>query len=87
MIRQYAGVVLPGLRVVVRAVLIEQLFPQICPFFFQEKQEKQEKQETCPKFGNFTEGKIFGRLRIPIRGENIGKYEIQKIARNKSLGI
>ena len=43
-------------------------------FFFQEKQEKQEKQETFPKFGNLTEGKIFGTLRIPIVGKKNGKY-------------
>ena len=48
-----------------RTVLtVEQLFfPNFSSFFFQEKQEKQEKQETFPKFGNLTEGKIFGRLR------------------------
>ena len=40
-----------------RAVLIEQLFPNFSSFFSQEKQERQEKQET--KFGNLTEGKIF----------------------------
>ena len=45
-------------------------FFSIFPLFFSlEKQEKQEKQETCPKFGNLTEGKIFGRLRIPIFGD------------------
>ena len=36
--------------------------------FLQEKQEKQEKQKTVPKFGNLTEDKIFGTLRIPIFG-------------------
>ena len=49
-----------------RAVLIEKLSSKFFSFFFQEKQEKQEKQETFPKFGNLTEGRIFGRLRIPL---------------------
>ena len=48
-------------------------FSQFFLFFFQEKQQKMEKQETFPKFGDFTEGKIFGRLRIPIFGKKIGK--------------
>ena len=58
---------------VVRAVLIEQLFfPNFSSFFSQEKQKKQEKQETFPKFGNLTEGKIFGTLRFPIFGIFLG---------------
>ena len=32
--------------------LSSNFFPNLSPFFFQEKQEKQEKQETFPKFGN-----------------------------------
>ena len=40
-----------------------------CSFCFQDKIEKQEKQETFTKLGNLTEGKIFGRLRIPIFGK------------------
>ena len=67
--------------IAIRAVLIEQLFPKIFSLFFQEKQEKREKQETFPKFGNLTEGKIFGRLRIPMFGRKKWKVlEIQKIA-------
>ena len=50
-----------------RPVLINDFFLFFL-FFFQEKQEKQEKQETFPKIGNLTEGKIVGRLRIPICG-------------------
>ena len=50
-------------------------FPIFSSFFPQEKQgkqEKQEKQEMFLKFGNLTEGKMFGRLRIPIfGGENM----------------
>ena len=42
----------------------------------------QQKQETFIKFGNLTEGKIFGRLRIPILGKK-GNMEIQKIARKR----
>ena len=63
-----------------RAVLIEQLFEKKSSFF--PKQEKQEKQVTFPKFQNLTEGKIFGRLRIPIFGNNFWKtwkYENMKI--------
>ena len=66
-----------------RAVLIEQLFPPIFPLFSQEKQEKQEKQVTFPKFGNWTEGKIFGRLRIPIFGNKIWKIWKYKKLREK----
>ena len=40
-------------------------FPRFSSFF-QVKQEKQEKHKMFPKFGSFTEGKIFGALRIPI---------------------
>ena len=68
----------------VRAVLIDQLFP-IFRLFFQAKQEKQEKQEAFPKHGNSTEGKIFGRLRIPIFGKKNGKYGNAKIARFFSI--
>ena len=56
-----------------RAVLIEECFFLDFSVFFQEKQEKQEKQETFPKFGNLTEGKIFGTRRIPIFGKTTGK--------------
>ena len=42
----------------------------------------QQKQETFIKFGNLTEGKIFGRLRIPLLGKK-GNMEIQKIARKR----
>ena len=42
------------------------------------------KQETFSKFGNLTEGKVFGRLRIPIFGKKKKEnMEIQKIARKK----
>ena len=57
-------------------------FPPNFRPFFQEKQEKPEKQETFPKLGNLAEGKIFGRLRIPIFGNNFWKtwkYENMKI--------
>ena len=53
------------------------------PLFFQEKQEKMEKQEKIPKFGNLTEGKIFGWLRIPKFGKKMENMEIQNIARKK----
>ena len=44
--------------------------------------------ETFPKFGNLTEGKTFGRLRIPIFGGKKWKIwiDIQKIARKKNSG-
>ena len=71
----------------VRADLIEQLFHNFSFFFFQEKQEKLEKQETFPKIGNLTEGKIFGRLRIPIFGEKNGKYGNTKKCAKKHLEI
>ena len=74
--------------------LIAQLFFQI---FCQEKTgQKQEKQETFPKFGNFTEGKIFGTLRMPIflrgkwilwNGNTIRVQYVQKIARKQNLEI
>ena len=53
-------------------------------FFFQEKQEKQ---ETFPKIENLTEGKIFGRLRIPIFEEKkwkMSKYTVKKM-REKNM--
>ena len=65
-------------------------FPPTFPLFFRRKTgkaEKQEKQETFPKFGNLTEGKIFGRLHIAILEAKIEKYGIQKIARKKYLEI
>ena len=54
--------------IIFRAVFIEQLFPQNFPLFFFSPNNRQEKQETFPKFGNLTEGKKIGRLRIPIFG-------------------
>ena len=70
-----------------RTVLMEQLFSNFSSFFFQEKQEKQEKQETFPQFGNLTEGKTFGRLRIPICGKKNWKTWKYKKLREKSLVI
>ena len=63
-----------------RAVLVRQLFPKFSSFFFQEKQE------TFQKFGNLTEGEIFGTLRIPIFGKTNGKYGSAKIAKKKESG-
>ena len=59
-----------------RGVLIEQLFSQIFLLFFPKKNRKsRKKQETFPKFGHLTEGKKFGRLRIPMFGKKKkGKY-------------
>ena len=45
----------------------------------------QEKQETFPKFGNLTEGKIFGRLRISIFGKKKDNTEIQKKNARKNI--
>ena len=57
-------------------------------YFFPRKQEKQGKQETFPKFGYLTEGKIFGKLRIPIFGKKTeNNMEIQRNARKKKLEI
>ena len=52
-------------------------------FFFQEKQEKQ---ETFPKIENLTEGKIFGRLRIPIFGNKFWKIWKNTKLRKKKNG-
>ena len=75
----------------IRAVLIEQLFFSIFSvFFFQEQQEKQEKQVTFPKIGNLKEGKMFGRLRIPILivGNKIWKiWKYKELREKKSLEI
>ena len=64
-------------RLTVRAVLIEQLFPHILLFSFQEKQEKQEKQEH------------FQSLEISQRAQNLGKkwvnMEIQKKMRKTKI--
>ena len=63
-------------------------FPDFLLFFFREERNKQEKQETFPEFGNFTEGKIFGRLRIPIIGEKKWKmWKYQKVRETKNLEI
>ena len=62
-------------------------FPNFPLFFFQEKQEKQEQLETFPKFGNLTEGKLFGRVRIPIFGKRKENMEMQKNARKKYVEI
>ena len=59
-------------------------FPQIFLFFFQQKQE------TFPKFGNLTEGRIFGTLRSPIFGgkkEKNKTWKYKKNARKKNLEI
>ena len=63
--------------------LSSNFFPQIFLFFCQEKQEKQ---EAFPMFGNVTEGKIFGRLRIPMFGKKKGKYGNTKNCAKKKLG-
>ena len=55
-------------------------------FFFQENQENQENQEAFPKFGNVTEGKIFGTLCIPMFGKKI-KYGNIKNCAKKNLEI
>ena len=48
-------------------------------------QNGRKKPVTSPKFRNFTEAKIVGRLRIPIFGNKIGKiWKSQKCARNKN---
>ena len=44
------------------------------PFFF-----PREKQETFTKFGNLTEGKIFGTLRVPIFGKKAKIFETFRI--------
>ena len=67
-----------------RAVLIEQRFSKFYSFF----KEKQGKQETFLKYANLAEGKVFGRLRIPIIGrKNMENMEIQKVARRKNQEI
>ena len=51
------------------------------PIFFSSR--KTGKTETFPKFGNLKEGKIFGRLHIPIFGKKKKKnMEIQNCAKN-----
>ena len=69
----------------------QQLFfpPDFPLFFFREKPEKQETQETFPKLRNWTEGKIFGTLRIPTFGKRNRKYgnipEYKKLRGEKNL--
>ena len=71
-----------------RAVIIlsSKIFPLIF-LFVEKKQEKQEKQETFPKVGNLTEGKLIGRVRIPIFRKKKENMEIQKIAPKENLEI
>ena len=58
------------------------------PFLSSNFQIFPKKQERFPKFGNFTEGKMFGRLRIPIFGEKKkGKYGNAKNCAKKILEI
>ena len=60
----------PGETVVVllRAVLIEQLFPQIFLYFSKKNECTQEKGGNISKVWQFNRRQIFGRLRIPIFG-------------------
>ena len=53
-------------------------------FLFLLQEEKEEKQATFLKFGNSTEGKIFGRLRTPISGEKKRKIRKYKTLREKT---
>ena len=56
------------------------------PFLSSNFQIFPKKQERFPKFGNFTEGKMFGRLRITIFGEKKREIWKYKKLREKNTG-
>ena len=61
------------------------VFFPIFSSFFVRKTAKAVKQETFPKFGNETEGKVYGTLRIPIQylGKRNENMQVNKCAKNK----
>lgn len=63
-------------------------FSNFSKTFVNEKQETQKIQDLFGKIGYLTEGKMFGRLRIPIfRKQNEENMERQKLARKTRLEI